>query len=109
MTHDTRPLPLPARLQDLAAMASLLQRLDGGPREATAGQYRDVARSVGSLLAQAEPGVALDALLAVAPSAAELYENLQYAHAGLCRAPLHLALNAELAATAAIDKARRRS
>jgi hypothetical protein len=35
-----------------------------------------------------------------------LYENLRYAHAGLCRAPLETALNAELAASAAIDRAR---
>ncbi|MCH8855539.1 MAG: hypothetical protein IIA03_04705, partial [Proteobacteria bacterium] len=32
------------------------------------------------------------------PAAAELYENLQYAHAGLCRAPLEASLQSELAA-----------
>jgi hypothetical protein len=36
-----------------------------------------------------------------------LYENLRYSAAGLCRAPLETALNAELAATAAIARARR--
>jgi len=59
------------------------------------------------LLHEAEPGEALHALLAVAPATAEIYENLQYAHAGLCRSPLDRATAAEQAAVAAIDHARR--
>jgi hypothetical protein len=35
--------------------------------------------------------------------------NLQYQHAGLCRSPLEPSLNAELAARAAIDAARRKA
>jgi hypothetical protein len=49
----------------------------------------------------------LDAVLARVPAAAELYENLNYQHAGLCRSPLDASLAAEAAARAAIDKARR--
>jgi len=41
------------------------------------------------------------------PAAAQLYENLNYQHAGLCRSPMDASLAAELAARAAIDGARR--
>jgi hypothetical protein len=95
----------PARLQDLAAMAALLERLEREPRAASAAQYRDVVRCVSDMLAQAEPGPTLDAMLSVAPATAELYENLQYGHAGLCRSPLEASLEAELAAHAAIRRA----
>jgi hypothetical protein len=105
MQTDTRH-PLPARLHSLAAMAGLLERLEHQPLSASAAQYRGVARQLTALLSAAEPDSHLDALLAAAPGTAELYENLRYAHAGLCRAPLETALNAELAASAAIDRAR---
>ena len=105
MQADT-PIRLPARLQTLAAMALLLERLENQPRSASAEQYRGVVAQINTLLAAAEPGEALDALLRAAPATAELYENLIYAHAGLCRSPLEAALNAELAATAAIARVR---
>ncbi len=73
----------------------------------SAEQYRRVAQQVSALLATAKADAYLDALLAAAPATAALYENLNYVHAGLCRAPLEAALNAELSASAAIDKARR--
>jgi len=113
MAASTRPT-LPARLHDLAAMASLLERLDNTPPAggaagaASADQYRHVVQQVGVLLAQAEPGAALDALLAAAPASAEIYENQRYAVAGLCRSPLEPAFEAEIAAAAAIARARRR-
>jgi hypothetical protein len=106
MQADT-PIRLPGRLQTLAAMALLLERLENQPRSASAAQYRGVVGQINTLLAAAEPGEALDALLKAAPATAELYENLIYAHAGLCRSPLEAALNAELAATAALKRARR--
>ena len=97
--------PLPARLHSLAAMAGLLERLERTPSSASAEQYRSVARQVSALLAQAEPDEHLHRLLDMAPASAELYENQRYNIAGLCRAPLERALNAELAATAAIKVA----
>jgi hypothetical protein len=99
---------LPARLNSLAAMASLFERLDRNRTTASAEQYRTLARRVTELLAVAEPDNHLQALLNVAPASAMLYENLRYEQAGLVRAPLEMALNAELAATAAIAKARLR-
>jgi hypothetical protein len=107
MQADPTTLRLPARMHALAAMASLLERLERQPRQASPQQYRGVAQQLNQLLAEAEPGAALDAVLAMAPATAELYENLHYAHAGLCRSPLDAALNAELAAAAALVKARR--
>ena len=98
--------PLPARLHSLAAMAGLLERLENQPSGASPAQYRSVAQQVQALLAQAEPDEHLHALLNAAPASADVYENLRYDLAGLCRAPLEKALNAELAASAAIAKAR---
>ncbi len=106
MSLDTRH-PLPARLHSLATLAGLLERLEHRPSSASAEQYRAVARQVSSLLAQTEVDEHLRAILVVAPATAELYENLRYDVAGLCRSPLEQALNAELAATAAIAAARR--
>ncbi|MBC7939436.1 MAG: hypothetical protein H7Z19_06665 [Chitinophagaceae bacterium] len=100
------PVRLPARLQVLTAMAALLERLETRRMSASADQYRRVAQQINTLLAAAEPGEDLDKLLAMAPATAALYENQQYAHAGLCRMPLEAALSAELAAVTAIDKAR---
>ncbi len=97
--------PLPTRLHNLAAMASLLERLEQQPSSASAEQYRDVARQVSALLVDVEVDEHLHLLLNAAPATAELYENMRYAVAGLCRAPLDEALSAELMATSAIAQA----
>jgi hypothetical protein len=104
---ETSGRTFPTALHDLAAMAALLERLESQPRKASADQYRDVVRRVSQMLEESEPGVALHALLAVAPATAEIYENLQYAHAGLCLSPIDLATAAEQAAAAAIERLRR--
>jgi hypothetical protein len=41
------------------------------------------------------------------PAAAEVYENLQYAHAGLCRVPLEVSLTSELATRSLLDRVRK--
>jgi hypothetical protein len=97
--------PLPARLHNLAAMAGLLERLERQPSSASAAQYRDVARQVSALLVDVEVDEHLHLLLNAAPATAELYENMRYAAAGLCHAPLEAALSAEVAATSAINLA----
>lgn len=104
---ETSDRTFPAALQDLAAMAVLLERLERQPRKASAEQYREVVQRVSKLLQEAEPGAALHALLSVAPASAEIYENLQYEYAGLCLSPLDRATAAEQDAVAAIDHARR--
>jgi hypothetical protein len=45
-------------------------------------------------------------LLDVFPAASQLYENLNYESAGLCRSPLDASLNAERAARSVLDRAR---
>ena len=63
---------------------------------------------LGALLDAAEPGPALNALLDAHPAAAELYENLHYAQAGLCRHALGASLGSEIAAVDLIRRARTR-
>jgi hypothetical protein len=100
-------IQVPASLQPLAAMGLLLERLERMPRStASAAQYREVALKSQVLLAEAEPGPALDALLGVMPALAELYENLHYDHAGLCRHALEPASAAELATRELLVKLR---
>jgi hypothetical protein len=106
MKTDAR-LALPPRLHSLATLAGLLERLERQPSSASAEQYRSVARQVSALLAEAEPDEYLERLLVASPATAELYENMRYEVAGLCRAPLERALNAEMRASAAILVARR--
>lgn len=105
MDTTANPLQaLPSSLQTLQAMGVLLERLERLPRGAAASQYRDVVAAVRRLLGEAEPGPALDALLTALPATAELYENMNYAHAGLCRSPLDASLQAEQAARAVLGK-----
>lgn len=85
-------------------VAQLLERLDASREPVDAHQYRTVALRLTELLL--EPDVDWEPLLARSPAAALLYENLHYASAGLCRAPLAEAARAELAAHAAIEAAR---
>jgi hypothetical protein len=99
MTTDTT-IRIPARLHSLAATAMLLERLDRMPRSASAGQYRSLVQQLETLLdaAQQDPADAtLQALIEGLPSLAELHENRNYAHAGLCRSPLVPAIEAERA------------
>lgn len=102
--NTATPLKAPPTLLSLRSMGVLLERLERLPRGAAASQYRDVALKVQRLLGEAEPGDELSALLQALPATAELYENMNYAHAGLCRSPLDAALEGELAARAAIAK-----
>jgi hypothetical protein len=100
-------LTLPARLRTLAVTAALLEKLERTRRGASADQYLTVARQLNALLADAEPDPYLDALLDHFPATAELYENLRYEHAGLCRSPFDGSLHAEMAAMSALAKAAR--
>jgi hypothetical protein len=92
--------------QNALVLAGLLQRLESRSG-ADAGQYRDVVARLTRELTDVAPGAALDELLAAAPVAAEIYENLNYQHAGLCRSPLEASLAAELSARELIAQAMR--
>lgn len=95
---------LQAPIQAALVAAQLLERLDASRIPVDAHQYRTVAVRLAQLLA--EPDIDWAPLLARSPAAAQVYENLRYAQAGLCRAPLERAAAAELAARQAIEKAR---
>jgi hypothetical protein len=107
MNAKVHPIPLPAELRTLVTLAQLLQRLEASAVAVAPEQYRSVARRLAEELSRAPAGEALDAVLATFAAAAELYENLNYQHAGLCRSPLEPSLNAELAARQALQRAAR--
>ena len=92
--------------KNLVLLARVLERLDRSAVAVDEQQYRSVVNHLASELAVAPQDAGLQAVLHACPSAAELYENLNYQHAGLCRASLDDAMAAENAARAAIDKAR---
>lgn len=95
--------------KNLVLLARMLERLDRSGVAVDPQQYRGVVDALSELLRTVPHDAGLDAVLEASPSTAELYENLHYAHAGLCRSPLERSLDAELAARAAIDAARARS
>ena len=92
--------------KNLVTLARMLERLDRSTVPVDPQQYRSVVDHLSEVLRGAADDAALNAVLEASPATAELYENLQYRHAGLCRSPLEQSLNAELAARAAIDAAR---
>jgi hypothetical protein len=98
-----------ARLAVAVLLAQLLERLDRSSVAVGAEQYRSVVRHLAEEFEQLHTDGGLTKLLDAFPSAAELYENLNYQHAGLCRSPLDASLDAEQRARAVIERARRGS
>ncbi|PTT76060.1 hypothetical protein DBR42_27545 [Pelomonas sp. HMWF004] len=86
----------------------MLQALEGQTRAADPQQYRHLVAKLSEELNLHQAHDALPGLLDHFPAAADLYENLQYAHAGLCRAPLEAALATELAARELLARVRQR-
>jgi hypothetical protein len=97
----------PARLAVAVLLSQLLERLDRSPEPVGAEQYLSVVRHLKKEFDELGAENSLSPLLDAYPSAAELYENLNYRHAGLCRSPLDAALAAEQLARKAIENARR--
>lgn len=85
-------------LMVILMLARLLERLDRNPIAADPEQYRSVVQSLGRELSQAGSDPALEPLLRAHPSAAQLYENIHYRHAGLLRSPLELSTATEVQA-----------
>lgn len=105
----TLPTPSRADLTSTRVLAALLERLECSATSVDAQQYRSVVRRLADALGDTEPGAPLEALLAEFPAASQLYENQQYAHAGLCRSQLDPALEAEMQARQWITRARART
>ncbi len=97
----------PQHLSVALTLAHVLEQLERSPGPIGAEQYRSVVQHLSDELAKLQLDGGLQAVLETHPAAAELYENLNYRHAGLCRSPLDRALGAELQAREVIDKARR--
>ena len=76
-------------------LAAILQKLEMSSVAVDPAQYRAVAGRLGELLASTTLDPRLDGILSAYPAAAELYENLQYGHAGLCRSPLEASVDSE--------------
>ena len=87
-------------------LAQLLERIEASSAPVGAEQYRSVVRRLAEEIASLGSADGLSAVLDAHPAAAQLYENINYNHAGLCRSPLEHALQAELQARALIERAR---
>lgn len=93
--------------KNLVVLARVLDRLERSIERVDPEQYRSVVAHLSVELLATPRDAGLAAVLETFPSVAELYENLNYEHAGLCRSALEPALQAELSARAAIESARR--
>ncbi len=88
-------------------LAQLLERLEHSATSVGAEQYRSVVEHLVNELHVIPSGAELGALLDAHPAAAEVYENLHYDVAGLCRSSLDAATTAERLARDAIERAMR--
>ena len=100
-------LAVPAELLSLVRLAQLLQALEGQGHAADPHQYQLLVQKLGAELREHQGHEALRGLLDHFPAAAEVYENLQYGHAGLVRAPLEMSLNSELVTRSLLERLRR--
>ena len=97
------------RLEIVIALARLLERVERSVVSVGAAQYRALVRQLMVALAQEMPDDALQAVLGAHPAAAEVYENMHYAQAGLSRASLERSVESEKAARQALARAARRA
>lgn len=106
MQQSITVIKLPRRFQSLVTFAHLLERMEQG--EVDAAQYRDVVAHLRQELAAMPADADLDAILTAFPAAAEVYENLRYEWAGLCRTPLELSARTEQATRELLQSIARR-
>ena len=92
--------------KNLVLLARVLERLERSTDRVDADQYRAVVNRLASELAVAPRDAALQAVLQACPFAAEIYENINYPYAGLCRSPMDSGRAAERATRAVIGRAR---
>ncbi len=90
-------------------LAQLLERLEHSKVPVDPVQYRSIVTHLVNEFGDVSPGEGLRTLLDNHPAAAQVYENLNYAVAGLCRSPLDISLAAERLAKEAIKSAMRKS
>jgi len=83
------------RLETVIALAHLLECVDAGAAHASAEGYRQLVLRLRAALSEDIPADALQAILGAYPAAGEIFENLHYEHAGLCRATLERSISSE--------------
>ena len=93
-----------SNLENVAMLASLLERVERSAVAVDAGQYRSLVERLKAALGSDLPPGGLEAVLAAYPATSELYENLNYAHAGLCLRALEPAVAAETLARQALAR-----
>lgn len=96
--------PLAAH-RNLVTLVQVLHKLERSRVPLDPEQYRSVVARIQDELRNHPRDAGLEALLAGVPELAELYENLNYEMAGLCRSPLEAAVGAEQQAREAIARA----
>lgn len=104
MTAATHPASTTGDLTVVFLLGRLLERMEHSSVPLNPTQYRSVVQHLARELEALRPSAALDALLAQLPATAELYENVRYAQAGLCRTPLDRAVEAERRAREALER-----
>ena len=92
------------RLENLIALAGLLERIETHPMGVGAEQYRGLVLHLRELLGEELPEHALRQVLDAHPATAELYENMRYAHLGLSRSSLESAVATEMQASALLQR-----
>jgi hypothetical protein len=97
------------RIENLIAMAQLLERVDANPTIVGAQQYLNLVNTVKTLLSEYLPEDALRAVLRACPASATLYENMHYDRSGLSQSPLDAAVASELSAADLIAGLRARA
>lgn len=107
MNPTSAPQTLPAHLTVTATLARLLERLENSAVRVDAEQYRSVAGRLADELSRVPADPVLFAVLDAFPAASQVYENLNYRHAGLCRATLERSLNSELQTHQLLQRAAR--
>jgi len=97
-----------SRLENVIALARLLERIETSAVTFNADQYQALVRQLQMALAQELPHDALQAVLGAHPAAAELYENAHYSESGLSRSSLERSVGSEMLASQAIARAARK-
>jgi hypothetical protein len=98
---------LRTRVETVIALARLLDRVERSNAPVGADQYRSLVRQLQQALSTELPPEALKAIFNAYPPAGELYENMNYATAGLALASLDLSVKSEMAASQLLQRLRR--
>ena len=96
---------LQTRIENLIALARLLDRVESSAVPVGADQYRALVHQLTAALESQIPERALEAILGAHAGAAEIYENLHYEQSGLSRSALDRSVETEMQATGLIYRA----